>query len=199
MISVKNAYDRICETWDDARRKRPVDKCIVDYADKLKKGSHILDVGCGSGYPIAEYFSYRGFVVRGIDISENMIKKAKSLNLANAAFEVCDFLDFVSEEKYDAVVAFDSLFHVEYSRQKYVFKKAAELLKSGGLFLFTYGKKDGEIAGEMFGEKFYYSSLDFEETKDCLVKNGFEIVEFTLDYKEKTTGTRDLLSVARKL
>jgi len=197
MVSVKDSYNRICDKWDEYRKNCPINKCVADFAENLKSGERVLDVGCGTGYPIAAYLAERGFFVHGIDISENMIKKANSLNLANASFELRDFLDYSSDAKYGAIVAFDSLWYIRHSRQKEVFKKAASLLKDGGMFLFTYGKTDGEVMGEMFGASFYNSSLDYSVTKDCLIQNGFKIIEFTLDYKEKTSGTRDLLVVAQ--
>jgi ubiquinone/menaquinone biosynthesis C-methylase UbiE len=39
--------------------------------------SHVLDIGCGSGYTACEIASEYGSRVTGIDISENMIEKAK--------------------------------------------------------------------------------------------------------------------------
>ena len=75
----------------------------------------------------------------------------------------------------------------------------ASLIKKGGYFIFTHGKKDGEIYGEMMGQTFYYSALDAEEVKKILISEGFEIISFTENYKERTTGDRELLVEARKL
>lgn len=198
MLSVKDSYNCVSDAWAAIRDKKPVNKCIVDFANGLSAGARVLDVGCGTGYPIAAYLSSRGFYVRGIDLSENMIKKAEALKLSNASFAVCDFLDYPLIEEYDAIIAFDSIWHIELARQRDAFKKAAALLKSGGMFLFTYGKDEGEIVGSMLGENFYYSCIGAEKVKACLAENGFDVLEFVLNYAEETTGTRDLFAVARK-
>lgn len=51
----------------------------------------------------------------------------------------------------------------------------------------------------MMGQTFYYSALDAEEVKKILIYEGFEIISFTENYKERTTGDRELLVEARKL
>ena len=60
--------------------------------------------------------------------------------------------------------------------------------------MFTHGKREGETSGEMFGEKFFYCAHDMS----ALRRNGMEIVALTEDYREETTGHRELLVVARK-
>lgn len=115
---VKSSYNKISNFWNDFRRKTPINKCIIDFAKVLKPNSKILDIGCGTGYPIASYLSQQGFIVTGIDISEEMIKKAQNLNLPNATFLVEDILNFKSKEKYDAVIAFDSIWHIAHDNQK---------------------------------------------------------------------------------
>lgn len=45
-------------------------------------------------------------------------KKAQNLNLPNATFLVEDILNFKSKEKYDAVIAFDSIWHIAHDNQK---------------------------------------------------------------------------------
>ena len=74
----------------------------------------------------------------------------------------------------------------------------ASVLEQGGKFIFTHGRTDGEVTGTMYGEKFYNSALDGEKVRRLLTENGFEILSFTEDYKEETTGNRDLLVIAEK-
>ena len=199
MDIIKNAYNKICDQWDKTRKNSPVNKCIEDFAEYLKPGSKILDAGCGTGFPISAYLSNRGFSVTGIDISEKMIKKAKKLNLSDADFLVCDLLDFNTSEKYDAVIAFDSLWHISHERQEEIYCKVSSLLNNCGYFLFTHGKNNGEIFGSMFGQEFYYSALDKDTVLDLLIKNGFYIISCIENYEEKTTGDRELIIVAEKI
>ena len=200
MINTKiNPYDEICPQWDEYRKKTSVNKCIADFSRRLKPNSSILDVGCGTGYPIDFFLSERGFRITGIDSSAKMIEKAASLKLKNTEYHVAELFGFRTEEKFDAIIAFDCLWHICHDKQKYIYGTIASLIKKGGYFIFTHGKKDGEIYGEMMGQTFYYSALDAEEVKKILISEGFEIISFIENYKERTTGDRELLVEARKL
>lgn len=200
MINTKiNPYDEICPQWDEYRKKTSVNKCIADFSRRLKPNSSILDVGCGTGYPIDFFLSERGFRITGIDSSAKMIEKAASLKLKNTEYHVADLFGFRTEEKFDAIIAFDCHWHICHDNQKYIYGTIASLIKKGGYFIFTHGKKDSEIYGEMMGQTFYYSALDAEEVKKILISEGFEIISFTENYKERTTGDRELLVEARKL
>lgn len=64
--------------------------------------------------------------------------------------------------------------------------------------MFTHGNRNGETIGEMLGETFYYGALDAARVRELLAENGFEILTFTENYSEPSTGTRDLLVTARK-
>lgn len=197
--TVKTSYNRISDQWYEFRSKTKVNKCIVDFAKDLKPNSKVLDVGCGTGSPIASYLSQQGFLVTGIDIAEEMIKKAQQLNLSNATFLVEDILNFKSDEKYDAVIAFDSIWHIAHNKQKKIYEIISSLMAPSGLFLFTHGKRDSEITSKMWGEPFYHSALDWEDVQQLLKKNGFEILSFVENYEEETTGDRDLLVIAKKV
>lgn len=196
---VKDSYNKICGQWSDFCSKRKVNKCIVDFTQLLEPGCRVLDVGCGTGYPIAAYLAENGFSVTGVDVSEEMIKRAESLKLPNAEFFTEDILNFHTDKKFSAVIAFDSLWHIEHDRQKDIYGILSSLMESGGMLLFTHGRTDGEIISEMFGEKFYNSAIDGERIKSLLKENGFEILSFIENYIEETTGDRDLLVIAKKL
>lgn len=196
---IRNSYNKISQKWCDFRKTTAINKCIAEFCERLKPGSKILDIGCGGGYPIDAYLANKGFSVTGIDLSEEMITRAKQLNLQGATFIADDILNYSTAEKYDAVIAFDSLWHITYAMQESTFRIISDLLKRGGLCIFTYGKTDGEIMGTMFGEQFYYSSLGIEKLKFAMQRNSLEILDFALDYKETTTGERDLIAIVRKI
>lgn len=107
----KAAYNKIVDEWENARINGSISSLLVAFASKLKTGSRILDIGCGIGIPVTKYLSEQDFIVTGIDVAEEMIKKAKKLKLKNANYIVIDFFDYNDNEMFDGVVAFDSFFH----------------------------------------------------------------------------------------
>lgn len=196
--SIKDSYNKICKKWSEFRKNTSINQCIVDFANNLSPNSRVLDIGCGTGYPIALYLSKQGFQATGIDISEEMIKQAQKLNLHNATFLVEDILNFKTDKKYDAIIAFDSIWHIRYDKQECIYQIISSLLTSGGLFLFTHGKNDGEIISTMWKESFYHSALDLEKVHKLLKQNGFDILSSIEDYIEETTDDRELLIIAKK-
>ena len=50
-------YNNICEKWYEFRKKTKINNCILHFIQKLNPNSHILDVGCGTGYPIDYYLA----------------------------------------------------------------------------------------------------------------------------------------------
>jgi len=194
----RESYNHIVSQWDCYRRKRGINKCIAEFCRLLPRKGKILDAGCGTGYPIAQYLSSEGFTVVGIDISENMIMQAEKLQLKNASFFREEFLSYDSTEKFDGIIAFDSLWHIEEEKQACIYKKAAQLLGENGYFVFTHGITKGTVTGEMFSHKFVYSALDKDEVKMLLYQNGFTVTSWQENYCEETTGMRELLVIARK-
>ena len=164
----------------------------------LPPRASVLDIGCGSGFPIDSFFAGRGFSVTGIDPADEMIGLALRLRLENASFFRCGLFEFEPAAPFDAVVAFDSLFHIEPDRQAAIYPKVSAWLKPGGLFLFTHGKKEGSVTGTMFGEPFRYSALSEDSLRACLDGAGLEPVRFIENYEAPVTGQRDLLVLARK-
>lgn len=61
---------------------------LIQYLN-IEKGSHILDIACGEGR-FAEQLSEHDFDVMGIDLSEQRIVKAKTLERNNLRFSVHD-------------------------------------------------------------------------------------------------------------
>ena len=193
-----SSYNKIADWWDETRRIKPADPCIVSLADRLPVNASVLDIGCGSGSPIDVFLAGRQFRVTGIDPSEKMLEKAISLNLGMARFYCTDLFGFETGETFDAVIAFDSIFHIPFDLQKYIYPKVSTFLKQNGFFLFTHGKKSGTVHGTMHGEPFSYSALDQQILKNELNSSGFDIVEFHEDYQDPVTGTRDVLVLAKK-
>jgi len=150
---------------------------------KNSKGRKIFDAGCGGGIPNAEFLVEEGFDVTGIDFSERMVRLAKA-NVPAAKFYKSDICSFETDEKYEGIVAWDSLFHLEYDKNEFVFEKLFGMLKDNGYMVFSHGGGQGEITGTMEGENFSYSSLGPELTLQTLKEIGFKVVKYEVDCSE---------------
>jgi 2-polyprenyl-3-methyl-5-hydroxy-6-metoxy-1,4-benzoquinol methylase len=64
----KNSYNKIVEQWQEVRDTTKVNKPIVEFAKKLPNHSQVLDIGCGTGKPIAAFLASKKFYVKGIDL-----------------------------------------------------------------------------------------------------------------------------------
>ncbi len=89
----------------------------IDFVDRqIPAGSKVLDVGCGSG-AISLHIATRRSSVVGVDVSERAISAAKDdaerFGLSNARFFVGNINNVELEEKFDVVVCFDVLEHME--------------------------------------------------------------------------------------
>lgn len=193
-----NSYNKIINNWIHSRNNAFINKPIIDFADHVNSKGTILDIGCGTGMPIAKYLSNRNFSIIGIDQSAKMIETAQSQGIKNAVFYLSDFFEFESDEKFDGIIAWDSLFHFPKDRQEGIYGKVYHLLAPGGYFLFTHGKEEDEHIDNMFGEQFYYSCLSKDFVLDLMKEVGFEIL-FSIENFIEEKDQRDWVVLARKV
>lgn len=94
---VETGYDKIAELYKSEREKFVNWDELEEFCGIAVGGGRILDVGCGTGVPVARYLVGRGYKVEGIDLSDTMISAAK-INVPSADFTKMNMLemDFVS-------------------------------------------------------------------------------------------------------
>lgn len=133
--------------------------------EKIAGGS-VLDVGCGENLTKLG----KKYQVTGIDpfVNKKGIKKV-------------DLLKWKTTKKYDVVVFWESLEHVA-NPQRY-FKKANEVLKTGGLVMIEYPRLNSWEA-KAFGKKWYHldpprhiSNLSDGYVLECSTKSGFKLLK----------------------
>ena len=151
----------------------------------------ILDVGCGTGLPLMKRMVDFGADVIGVDISSEMVRKAKA-NVPGASIIEGDILTLAFEETFDGVLAWDSLFHLPLDHQEQAIRNIASLLKPNGVFLFTAGGSEGELRSTMFDTEFYYSSLSPQKYENILANESCHMILNEID-DQSSGGHRVLL------
>ena len=152
----KNWLDRFCSALPDRRRR-------------------VLDLGCGSGEPIARYLIEQNCQLTGIDGASNLINYARK-NFPKHCWLRADMRDLPVLERFDGIVAWHSFFHLSPAEQRIMFETFKNSLTGGGALLFTSGTDYGVSLGCFEGEPLYHSSLDSQEYRDLLAQNGFDIL-----------------------
>lgn len=169
-------YDKIAGWFDANRGRQLMEKEYLELlAARLPAGGSVLDLGCGSGEPLAGFFIRKGFSVTGVDGSAAMIAMCRE-RFPAMAWLVGDMRGLALGRRFDAVLAWDSFFHLSMDEQRAMFPVFGAHLNPTGLLLFTSGPAAGEISGDIQGEAFPYSSLDADEYRRLLGAQGLEVL-----------------------
>lgn len=140
----------------------------------------VLDLGCGSGVPIARFLIERGCAVTGVDAATAMIAIARA-NLPAMRWIVGDMRRLALGERFDAVLAWNSFFHLTADDQRGMFAVFRDHVAPGGRLLFTAGPEAGEAIGELYGRRLYHASLASAEYRELLDRHGFEVLTHVVE------------------
>jgi SAM-dependent methyltransferase len=144
------------------------------WAASLAPGSSVLDLGCGSGEPIARAFADAGHEVAGIDASPTMISAFRErFPEAAAACEPVESSAFFGRT-FDAVVAWGLLFLLPEDAQRRFFARVATALRPGGKLYFTAPLERGDWPDLSTGR--ISRSLGGEVYRELLRSSGFEVL-----------------------
>ena len=181
---VRLGYDRISRRYKNDQGAGPDAKYPrywLHQADRrLKKGSRVLELGCGMGVPVGKFFS-RQHIYLGVDISQVQIQRAKKLVL-KGRFQRADMTRLrFPPSSFDAVLAFYSIIHLPLREQKPLFKRIFRWIRPGGLFLSVlgWGRWTGKTQ-DWFGAEMFWSHTDHETYHRWLEETGFQVVRKAL-------------------
>ena len=180
-------YDEFMEYADYSKWKDLVINITKKY--NVPRDS-ILDLGCGTGSLLLELnadFSN----LYGLDISENMIKKAKEKAKkyqVDIKFFHDDMITFERKEKFNVIVSFfDTLNHILSEEELLLhFKTVKNNLADNGVYIFDYVDRD--FMNEMFKNNIF---VDKRENFTCIWQlsqdDQIDFIESTYFVKNKNS------------
>lgn len=174
----RESYNKIALDWNDARkgffgRERAYLDAVLEAAPE---GATILDLGCGTGRPMAEYAVSRGYRIIGVDQSESLLALAQARlpreRWILASIETVDIRD-----AYAGAILWDSLFHIRRSKHDAVLAKVVGNLPQGGRLMATVGGSEHPpFTDLMFGQRFFYDSHTPAQAERILRSLGCRLV-----------------------
>lgn len=173
-------YNAIAVKYEKEAQEDWKDKKYVDmFLNQFNSNAKILDIACGTG-ELLKYYTDKGFVANGIDISKEMVniskRKAPDANAIEKSLYDIDKL----EERFDGISATFIFVHIPKEKINDVIKKIKGRLNQNGIFfmLFTTSLQEGMQEEPLDNRyKYYVVNYSKEEIENVLTDNGFEILE----------------------
>ncbi len=181
-------YRRHAQAWDEARGDRLREGVWLDrFLELAPEDGTVLDLGCGSGRPIARYCIEKGRRVSGVDTSPELIDLCRQ-RYPDEVWQVGDMRGLDLGRRFDAILAWHSFFHLKPADQEAMFAVFARHAAPGAPLMFTSGWNRGVAMGQFQGERLYHASLDPDEYHALLKAHGFKSLAHKVDQQETGAG-----------
>jgi SAM-dependent methyltransferase len=142
VMNVRASYDSAADAYADhlftELEQKPLDRHLLNrFAEAVAGRGLVADLGCGPGH-VAKYLHDKGVTMLGVDISPEMIRRAKEM-IPAVDFRVGDMKSLdLPDESLAGIVAFYSIVHSERSELDAVFREFRRLLANGGTILLAF-------------------------------------------------------------
>jgi SAM-dependent methyltransferase len=137
----------------------------------------VLDLGCGSGIPIAKHLSELGHQLLGVDISARQVALA-GRNARQAHFVCSDMMDVeLPPASFDAVAAFFAITHVPRDEHPSLLARIFRWLRPGGWFVGSFGtRRTNGVQNDWLGVPMFFSHFDAATNRRLVRRSGFKVV-----------------------
>jgi 2-polyprenyl-3-methyl-5-hydroxy-6-metoxy-1,4-benzoquinol methylase len=137
-VDASNGYEAVADDFIAIRDRASIGADTVrDWANSLRPGGNVLDIGSGHGSPVSKTLVEQGFKVYAVDASPRLVAVFRArfpeAQVECAAVENSQWFN----RKFDGVVAWGLMFLLAPDTQASVISKVAASLVPGGQFLFT--------------------------------------------------------------
>ncbi|HEX6822028.1 MAG TPA: methyltransferase domain-containing protein [Candidatus Sulfotelmatobacter sp.] len=154
---VQSGYDSIADEYAhriyDELRHKPRDRELLDrFAESVRDGGVVCDLGCGPGQ-VARYLQGRGIQVCGVDLSEGMLERARQLN-QGIDFHQGDMraLPF-AENAWAGIAAFYAIVNLSLKEVADAVRQMWRVLQPGGQLLLSFhlGEDVAQLEEDIWG------------------------------------------------
>lgn len=145
------SWEAIAEEFIAARSDIGSD-VVRQWAKRLRPGSEVVDIGCGSGAPVSQTLVEAGFMVFGIDASPTLLSMfRRRFPDAPATCETVQSSNFFGQ-KFDGAVAVGLMFLLSEEDQRKLIEKVGQALRPSGRLLFSAPRAQCEWRDRQTGQ-----------------------------------------------
>lgn len=178
MTDRSNGYERIAAEFLASRgRAAPSGigaATVQAWARTLPAGSHVLELGCGSGVPMTEVLIQEGLRISALDASPTLVaafhNRFPEVPVACESVEESAFF----HQAFDAVLAWGLWFLLPVAAQHTLVRRMASVVVPGGRLLFTAPAQRVAWLDVMTGLE--SRSLGAETYREQLLACGFSVL-----------------------
>lgn len=174
-------YERVGLAWAKTRNRSLMEKAWLDRmlaaAPRHAGAVRVLELGCGAGQPIGSYLAERGVNLTGVEPTTSL-SQLYAQNIPDAALIKADMRGLQLDQKYDAILAWNSFFHLSADDQRAMFAVFSGHATPRAALMFTSGHMAGEAIGQVGDEPIFHASLDPAEYRELLEKHGFKVLRY---------------------
>jgi SAM-dependent methyltransferase len=200
------SYDRVSrqfvEEFFDELSRKPFDRAVLDRFAALVGGRGLVcEIGCGPGQ-IARYLKDRGVEIGGVDLSQQMIDRARELN-PDIEFARGDMRSLApAAAALAGIVCFYAVIHLTREDVPRALAEMWRVLRPGAPLLLSFHGGEGELRrDEWYGEPVavFVTLFTCDEMADYLTAAGFAVEQtderepYPFEYQ-----TRRIYVLARK-
>ncbi len=142
-------YDQHAQSYIERTKSLDLGTLYPHFEKYLGEGSHVLDLGCGSGRD-SLYFEGKGYQVTALDGSLEMVSHCR--RILNGRVVHSSFEAYQTHEAYDGIWACASLLHVDRDQLAACVHKYIGYLKPRGVLFMSFKvyEEDFEFEGRSF-------------------------------------------------
>ncbi|WP_424969088.1 class I SAM-dependent DNA methyltransferase [Dinoroseobacter sp. S76] len=170
-------YRRVADRFAVLRTTALFERPMLDALERATPGRDLLDLGCGTGRPLAQHLQRRGFRLTGVDGAAPMLTHYRR-NVPGARTCCRDMRGLALRQRFHALLAWNSFFHLDPTAQSRMFPVFAAHLRPGGVLVFSSGPARGEAYGAVDGAPVYHASHDPLCYRSMLTRAGFRVLMF---------------------